>query len=80
MVRKTRAKKTSTPSSSDFQSDRFRLRKNEEAYEKLIVFRPIWVELRDILDKVDPKIHRNFERKGWLPPLEVEHPPLVALI
>ena len=26
------------------------------------------------------EIRRNFERKGWLPLIEVEHPPLVALI
>ena len=67
MVRKTRAKKTSTPSSSDFQNDRFRFRKNQEAYKKLIVFRPIWDECRVILDEVDPEIRRNFERRCWLP-------------
>ena len=33
-----------------------------------------------ILDELDPKIHRNFERRGWLPLLEVEHPPPAALI
>ena len=67
MVRKTRAKKTSTPSSSDFQSDRFRFRKNQEAYEKLIFFRPIWDKCRVILDMVDLEIRRNFERRRWLP-------------
>ena len=40
----------------------------------------MWVEHRVILDEVDPKIRRNFERRGWLPLLEVEHPPLAALI
>ena len=69
MVRKTRAKKTSTPSSFDFQSDRFRFRKNQEAYEKLNFFRPIWDECRVILDKVDLEIRRNFERRRWLPHL-----------
>ena len=80
MVRKTRAKKTSTQSSSDFQSDKFQFRENQEAYEKLIVFRPVWAEHKVILDEVDPEICRNFERRGWLPLLEVEHPHLAALI
>ena len=80
MVRKTRPKKTSTPSFSDFQSDRFQFRKSQEAYEKLIVFRPVWAEHKVILDEVDPEIRRNFERRGWLPLLEVEHPPPAALI
>ena len=80
MVRKIRAKKTSTPSSFDFQSDRFRFPKNQEAYEKLNVFRPVQAERKVILDEVDPEIRRNFERRGWLPLLKVEHPLLVALI
>ena len=80
MVRMTRAKKTSTPSFSDFQSDRFRFRKNQEAFEKLIVFRFVWVECKVILDKVDPEIRRNFKHRGWLPLLEVEHPLPAALI
>ena len=62
MVRKTRAKKTSTPSSFDSQSDMFRFKKNQEAYEKLNVFRPIWAERKVILDEVDLEIRRNFER------------------
>ena len=53
MVRKTRAKKISTQFSSAFQSVRFCFEKNQEVYEKLIVFRPIWVEHRVILDVVD---------------------------
>ena len=80
MVRKTRAKKTPTPSIPDFQSDKFRSLKDQEAYEKLNVLRPVWAERRVILDEVDPEICRNFECKGWLPLLEVEHPPPVALI
>ena len=44
------------------------------------MFRPVWAKHKVILDEVDPKIRRNFVRKGWLPLLEVEHPPLVALI
>ena len=74
MVRKTKVEKTSTPSFSNFQSYRFRFRKNQEANEKLIVFRPVWAECKVILDKVDPEICRNFESRGWLPLLDVEHP------
>ena len=80
MVRKTRAKKTTTPSTLEFQSDKFRIQKNQENYEKLYIFRPVWVERKVILDKFDPEIRRNFERRGWLPLLEVEHPPLATLI
>ena len=80
MVRKTRAKKTPNLSTPKFQSDRFRTLKNQETYEKLNIFRPIWAERKVILDEVDPKIHWNFERKGWLPLLEVEHPSPIALI
>ena len=49
-------------------------------YEKLVVFRSVWAERKVILDEVDPKIRRNFERQGWLPLLDVEHPPPAALI
>ena len=80
MVRKTRAKKTTTPSTLEFQSDKFRTQKNQENYEKLYIFSPVWVERKVILDKFDPEIRRNFERRGWLPLLEVEHPPLATLI
>ena len=48
--------------------------------KKLNVFRRVWAGRKVILDKVDPKIRRNFERRGWLPLLDVEHPPPVALI
>ena len=27
-----------------------------------------------------PEIRRNFERRGWLPLLDVDHPPMIALI
>ena len=33
-----------------------------------------------ILDEVDPGIHRSFDRRGWLPLLDVDHPPLTVLI
>ena len=80
MVRKTRAKKTPTPSTPEFQSDRFRSMKNQEAYEKINIFRTVWAKRKVILDEVDSEICRIFERRGWLPLLEVEHPPLATLI
>ena len=80
MVRKTRAKKTTTPSTPVFESDRFRTKKNHETYKKLNIFRSVWAERKVILDELDLEIRRNFERKGWLPLLEVEHPPPAALI
>ena len=33
-----------------------------------------------ILDEVDPAIKANLESKGWLSILEIDHPPLTALI
>ena len=50
MVRKTRAKKTTTPSTPEFQSDKFRTLKNQETYEKLNIFRSVWAEHKVILD------------------------------
>ena len=44
------------------------------------MFRLVWVEHRVILYEVDPEIRRNFELRGWLPLLKVEHPPPAALI
>ena len=68
MVRKTRAnKKTTTLSTPVFESDRFRIEKNQETYEKLNIFRSIWAERKVINDELNPKICRNFECKGWLP-------------
>ena len=65
MVMKTRAnKKTSTSSTTVFQSDRFRTMKHQENYEKLYIFRSVWAESKVILDEVDPKIRRNFESRG----------------
>ena len=80
MVRKTRAKKTTTSFSSTFESDRFRFEKIQETYEKLYMFRSIWVECKVILDKLDLEICRNFEHRGWLPLLDIDHPPLATLI
>ena len=33
-----------------------------------------------ILDEVDPEIRRSFDHRGWLPLLDVDHPPLTVLI
>ena len=40
----------------------------------------MWAERKVILNEVDPEIRRNFECRGWLQLLEVEHPPPTALI
>ena len=61
MVRKTRAKKSTTSSSFDFQSDRFQFKSNQETYEKLNIFRSVWAERKVILDEVNPEIRRTFE-------------------
>ena len=81
MARKTKAKKnTTSSSSSNFERTRFQFKSNQDAYEKLNIFRSVWAERKVILDEVNSKIHRNFESQGWLPILDVEHPPPPALI
>ena len=61
MVRKTKAnKKTTSTSTLAFNSERFRFEKNQETYEKLNIFRSVWVERNVILDELDPKIRRKF--------------------
>ena len=81
MVRKTRAnKKTTTPSTPVFESDRFRTEKNQETYEKLNIYRLVWAKRKVILDELNREIRRNFESRGWLPLLDAEHPPNAALI
>ena len=51
-----------------------------EVFEKLNCKRKIWVERSVVLDEVDPTIRANFESRGWLSLLEVNHPPPTALI
>ena len=81
MVRKTRAHKTSSSSSvPSFDSERFRSEKNQETFEKLNIRRNVWAKRKIVLDELDLKIRRNFERRGWLPLLDVDHPPLATLI
>ena len=65
MVRKTRAnKKTTTPSTPVFESDRFRTEKNQETYEKLNIYRSVWAECKVILDELNGETRRNFESRG----------------
>ena len=81
MGRKTGAnKKTTTPSTPVFESDRFRTEKNQETYEKLNIYWLVWAERKVILDELNGEIRRNFESRGWLSLLDVEHPPPPALI
>ena len=81
MLRKPRANRTSTSSPSPtFDSERFLSEKNQEAFEKLNLRRNIWAERKVLLNELDPEIRRNFERRGWLPLLDISHPPLATLI
>ena len=81
MPRKTRAHRTpSTSSESPFRSEVFRNDKSIEAFETLNCKRKIWAKRAVILDEIDPAIRANFESKGWLSLLEIDHPPPTALI
>ena len=73
-------RKPTASSTPVFQSDRFLSLKNQETFEKLNVYWKVWAERKVILDQVDPKIRRSFNRRGWLPLLDVDHPPLAILI
>ena len=81
MPRKTKANRTSISSPSPaFDSDRFLSEKNQEAFKKLNLRRNIWAERKVLLDELDLEFRRNFERRGWLPLLDISHPPLATLI
>ena len=81
MSRKTRAnRKASSSFVPSFESERFPSEKNQETYEKLNLKRNIWAEKKVLLDELDPKIRRNLERRGWLPLLDISHPPSTTLI
>ena len=81
MDRKTGAnKKTTTPSTPVFESDRFRTEKNQDTYDKFNIYRLVQAERKVILDELNGEIRRNFETRGWLPLLDVKHPPPPALI
>ena len=81
MPRKTRANRIpSTPSVSPSRSQLFKKDCCREAFEKLNSKCKIWAERSVILDEVDPAIRANLESRGWLSLLEIDHPPLTALI
>ena len=81
MPRKTRAHRTpSTSSKSPSRSEVFRNDKSREAFETLNCKRKIWAERAVILDEIDSAIRANFESRGWLSLLEVDHPPPTFLI
>ena len=81
MPRKTRANRVpSTPAVSPSRVQLFRNERVYEAYEKLNSKCKIWAEHSVILDEVDPAIRANLESRGWLSLLEIDHPPLTALI
>ena len=81
MPKKTRANSTlSLSSESPFRSELFRNDWCREVFEKLNCKRKIWAKRSVVLDDVDPAIRANFESRGWLSILEVDHPPPTALI
>ena len=46
----------------------------------LNIKRKIWAEHKVLLDELDPAIKANFERRGWLPLLDISPPPPAVLI
>ena len=81
MVRNTRAHRTSSSTSApSFDSERFLSEKNQESFEMLNLLRSVWAERKVVLDELDPKIRRNFEHRGWLPLVDINHPPSATLI
>ena len=81
MPKKTRANRVpSTPFVSPSRVQLFKNDRCREAFEKLNSKRKILAEHSVILDEVDLAIRANLESKGWLSLLEIDHPPLTALI
>ena len=81
MPRKTRANRT--PSLSSVSLSRSQLFRNDccrKVFEKLNCKRKIWAERFVVLNEVDPAIRANLESRGWLPLLEVDHPPPISQI
>ena len=79
--RKTIANRVpSTPSVSPSRVQLFMNKCSREAFEKLNSKRKIWAKRSVILDEVNPAIRANLEFRGWLSLLEIDHPPLTALI
>ena len=58
----------------------FRNDKSRKAFETLNCKRKIWAERAVVLDELDLAIRANFESSGWLPLLEIDHPPPTTLI
>ena len=58
----------------------FRNDRSREAFETLNNERKIWAERSVILDEIDPAIRANFESRGWLFLLEIDHSPPTVLI
>ena len=76
MPRKTRTNRT--PSLSSVSLSRSQLFRNDrcrEIFEKLNCKRKIWAKHSIVLDEVDSAIRANLKSRGWLPLLEVDHPP-----
>ena len=81
MPRKTKAHRTpSTSFESPSRSEVFKNDKSKKAFETLNSKRKIWAERAVILDEIDSAIRANFESRGWLPFLEIDHPTPTALI
>ena len=81
MVRKTRTHRTSSSSSApSFDYEKYLSEKNQETYKKLNLLRFVWVERKVVLDELDSEIRRNFEHRGWLPLMDINHPPPAILI
>ena len=78
---KTRANRTPSLSFvSPTRSELFRNDKSIEVFKKLNCKRKFWAKRSVVLNDVDPTIRANFESRGWLSLLEVDHPPPTALI
>ena len=76
MPRKTKAIRTpSLSSESPSRSELFRNARCKEVFKKLNCKRKIWAERSVVLDELDPAIKTNFESRGWLTLLEIDHPP-----
>ena len=81
MSRKTRAnRKVFSSSTPSFESDRFLSKKQQESYEKLNLLSSVWAKRNVLFDELDPKIRRSFEHRGWLPLMDIDHPPPATLI
>ena len=81
MPRKTKAHRTtSTSFESPTRVELFKNDKCREAYDTLNCRRKIWFERAIVLDALNPAIRVNFESRGRLPLLEIDHPSPTALI